>query len=169
MAAIASDYLGEIPIIATVELTLTTPNNSQVGPQKFHIDWGASRELQLFISITEIDEETGPLSFLSASDSKLIFDKVSFSGRLEDDQVFSIVPRNRLVKGTGPTGTCLFVDTRRCVHYGSRGNLKDRVVLIVKYITRSSDHNNSRGRIRFDRANIDEWYQELLAGPFSPT
>ena len=37
------------------------------------------------------------------------------------------------MKATGPAGKGLMLDTSRCLHYGSRGNTIERLVLMFQY------------------------------------
>lgn len=165
LSEITADYIGEVPVVATVQLLLSPPNVSLEGPQKLHLDYGAPKDLTTFLAINDVDEDCGPLSFFPANVSEMIRKKVDFRyKRLEDEIAFAIAGRDSLLKATGKAGTCAMVDTARCIHYGSRGNSKDRLVLQVRYMTRfsSSDHANALGLIRFDQSRQISPYQSLL-------
>ena len=41
------------------------------------------------------------------------------------------IKRSKLV---GPAGSGAFLDTSRCLHYGSRFNRRDRLVLIIQFL-----------------------------------
>jgi hypothetical protein len=54
-------------------------------------------------------------------------------GRLTDDDVDAVGVREEALRLVGPAGGGAFVDTSRCLHFGSRGNRRDRLVLLVQF------------------------------------
>jgi hypothetical protein len=55
-------------------------------------------------------------------------------GRLADQDVYQTVTEQSVVKLTGPKGNVNLVDPARCLHYGSRGNTSDRVMLMLSFL-----------------------------------
>ena len=62
MIKIASCYFGEVPIVASVNLYLSLPNDTMEGSQMYHTDAEDFQQLQFIFAITDIDEETGPFT-----------------------------------------------------------------------------------------------------------
>lgn len=130
----AAHYLGQAPALIGVEVWFTPRNKTAAHAQLFHFDHRDARQAKIFISLNDIDEDTGPLYFLDAADSAKVSRALGHSqGRYEDDEVYGVVPRDRLKSTIGPRNTGFIVDTARCLHYGSRGNDKERLVFTVNY------------------------------------
>jgi hypothetical protein len=74
------------------------------------------------------------LRFLTAADSLKVDARVGYSqGRYTDEAVYSAVPQSNVITAVGAAGAAFVVDTARCLHYGSRGNLQDRFILMVSF------------------------------------
>jgi hypothetical protein len=134
---IVSDYLGEVPIVSGVTIQITHPNKNAVGFQRFHIDREDRRQIKLFVAIEDVDEQSGPLHFLSAHQSEVLeTNERHYAGRIDDEVVQRYAGREGLQVGTLNSGDGLFLDTCRCVHFGSRGNKKPRYFLVIQYPSR---------------------------------
>lgn len=132
--AAVTEYLGQVPRLYTLRLWWSPPNQTQRGSQRFHYDHRDSRQVKLFVNLCDVTEENGPLHFFSATDSELINERVGYSqGRYEDEDVFRAVPRERLRPAVGPRGQAFMLDTGRCLHFGSRGNVRDRLILMANF------------------------------------
>lgn len=136
MLKIASAYLGEVPIIGSVNLYVTKPNTDLQGSQLFHFDGLARKEIQFVFAITDIDEDCGPFTFFTADVCKKINKFISpRQYRKSDDEVFRVLNPNKLIKMTGPRGSGWIIDTSRCLHFGSRTETKLRCHLQIHYVT----------------------------------
>ncbi len=154
---IAAGYLGELPIVGSIQLYLTHPNDSQVGFQNFHYDHTAPNDLKLFIAVNDIDEQTGPLTWFGADHSDQISEVIGTRiGRANDDDVYTAIGDGKAQRTIGPAGTCFFVDVARCLHYGSRGNTKMRAVVVFEFVSKFSyvESNLERGRILLDANDL---------------
>lgn len=133
LAAITA-YLGQAPRLYALRLWWSPPNRKAAGSQLFHYDHRDSRQMKLFVHLNDVSEDCGPLHFISAADSLTVDARVGYrQGRYSDEQIFSAVPRERLVAATGPQGTAWLLDTARCLHFGSRGNRRDRLILMASF------------------------------------
>jgi hypothetical protein len=135
----AVSYLDEIPILSSVELLWSPVNDTNIKSQQYHFDAVDYRQLKLFVNILECDRETGPFTFVPASRSAEVSRAASYVGgrrsRMTDDAVESALAPDEIIAVTGSPGSGVFVDSSRCLHYGSRGNRKERLVLLVQFLS----------------------------------
>lgn len=129
----AARYLGDLPLLASVQLWWTPPNQTVRSSQIPHVDFEDTRQLKLFLNVTEVADDQGPLTFYTAEQSRqmrrgLARHRTRFRDALLDPG------GAQPVRLTGPAGAAAFVDTSSCLHYGSRGNVRDRVVLMFQYL-----------------------------------
>ena len=57
------------------------------------------------------------------------------AGRLTDEEVLGNTAPEKVVRLTSSAGDGAFVDTSRCLHYGSRTKKGRRAVLMIKYVS----------------------------------
>lgn len=130
-----SAYLGTVPLLAGPVLWWSPPNESVTASQRFHVDTEDWRQVKVILNVFDINEKHGPFTLLPAGRSdRLRRDLAHRRGRIDDEVLFGIAGRNEVVALTGPPGSGAFVDTSRCLHFGSRGNQLDRVVLIIQFL-----------------------------------
>ncbi len=126
-----TEYLGQIPQLVTVQAWHSIPNNTAIRSQLYHYDHRDTRQAKVFINLNDIDDRTGPLHFLPANKSELIETKLGYSqADYTDEQVYSCCSPDEVLKTVGPKGDAFLVDTARCLHYGSRGNERERFMLM---------------------------------------
>ena len=137
----ATRYLGFLPILSEIRVWYS-PNdsNKSEGSQLYHLDYADINQVKVFLPIENIDEDTGPLTFVSASNSKKICDHINYKLtndeiRVPDKVVKSYITEKDEVQATGAPGDIVFVDTSACLHYGSRGATKPRKILMIQYIS----------------------------------
>lgn len=129
-----SRYLGQVPWLVNLHIWWTPPNQTAVRSQLFHYDHRDTRQAKIFINLNDVDDEAGPLHFLSAASSEKVNRKIGYSQEdYTDAEVEGCVENGEILKATGPKGSGYIVDTARCLHYGSRGNKKDRLILMISY------------------------------------
>ncbi len=132
---VATTYLGAIPRLASARLCWTPPNYSAFSSQLFHFDFEDITQVKVFINIFETSESQGPLTFLPADVSRKVKRTLgSMHSRMKDEDIYEAGGKGCEVKLVGPSGRGAFLDTSRCLHYGSRFNQKDRLVLIVQFL-----------------------------------
>lgn len=131
--AVASHYFDEVPVLSRVDFWWSPPNETKAESQLFHYDGEDKSQLKLILNVVDVDENTGPFTFLPAPASEAVAKTRRHSARLDDDLVETTVGRDVVTRLTGPAGTVGAVDTSRCLHYGSRGNLRDRVILMLQF------------------------------------
>ncbi len=128
----AAGYLGTYPKLRSVGIYVSEANSTQVSSQMFHFDMNDLTQIKCFININDVGPDNGPFTFLPA-------DRTKASGlpwvgsRFEDKNVFEKVRQDELVSLIGPPGTGAFVDTSRCLHFGSRCRADRRIVIMTQY------------------------------------
>lgn len=132
---IASRYFGSVPVLSSVSLWWTPPNDTVEKSQLFHRDSEDARQLKFFFNIRDVTEDSGPFTFLSADKSEPVKRALGYnSGRVDDARVIEAAGgEGAQIRMTGPAGSGAAVDTSRCLHYGSRGNTVGRLVLMFQF------------------------------------
>lgn len=129
-------YLGEVPILTEILLFWTPPNDTVQKSQMYHFDGEDLRQIKLFLNVLDVDDECGPFTLLPADVSDKVSGLSGYSGgkgpRLDDAEVEKAAAGQE-VQAKGAAGSGIFVDTSRCLHFGSRGNRKERLVLMVQF------------------------------------
>ena len=129
-----SEYLGQIPWLVSINVWWTQPNQTTMRSQLYHYDHRDTRQAKLFINLNDIGPNSGPLNFLPAQSSLKVNKVVGYSqGRYTDEEVYSACSPDEVLSAAGAAGSAFFVDTARCLHYGSRGNQFERLVLMVSF------------------------------------
>ncbi|NJM30248.1 MAG: hypothetical protein HC855_09235 [Rhizobiales bacterium] len=134
IAGLAARYLGEAPVLSGVNLWWSPVNKSATSSQLFHFDEADNRQLKLFLNVHEITADHGPFTLVPADLGKRVSDKKGDThGRFTDEEVEALAPRQSWQSFEGPAGALAAVDSSRCLHYGSRGNTKERVVAMFQF------------------------------------
>lgn len=142
-----TSYLGAVPRLSGAMLVWSPPNTTARSSQLFHFDYEDLTQLKMFINIFDTTEEQGPLTFLPADISVQVQKSIGrILGRVSDERVFQAGGQNHDLKLVGPRGSGAFLDTSRCLHYGSRMNKKARLIFIVQFL---KFHSSYRGYIPF--------------------
>ncbi len=143
----ATIYLGAVPRLSGAMLVWSPENDTARSSQLFHFDYEDITQLKMFINIFDTTEEQGPLTFLPADISAHVQKSIGrILGRVSDERVYQAGGQNHDIKLVGPRGSGAFLDTSRCLHYGSRFNKRDRLILIVQFL---KFHSSYRGYIPF--------------------
>lgn len=130
-----SRYLGTVPVVEGAALWWTPPNDSLQSSQAWHIDELAQRQVKVILNCLEVTEDQGPLHFLPADISAQVRKLARHHrGRLSDEWIDRADAAQYVQSATGPAGSGIIFDSSRCLHFGSRGNLRDRLVLTFHYL-----------------------------------
>lgn len=132
MLEAAAGYLGTYPELRSLGIYVSEANSSQISSQMFHFDMNDESQVKCFINVNDVGVDNGPFTFLPADVSKQ--SKLPWAGmRFEDEDVYARVRQDQSVALTGPPGSGTFVDTSRCLHFGSRCRKDRRIVIMLKY------------------------------------
>ena len=133
--AIATNYLGSVPRLASVMLWWTTANSTTKASQLYHADTEDGRQLKFFVNLTDVSAENGPFTFLPASTSRALRKALRHEvGRLQDKHINQYAASGKAVPFIGSIGSGMAVDTSNCLHYGSRTRSGERLVLMIQYV-----------------------------------
>ena len=140
MLQIAAGYMGEIPVLAKPRLWWTKPEAySPGGPQLFHIGARARpvvvRQAKFLFAMSDVDEDSGPLTFLPLDISQKIVGAIDYEmgEEVADEIIFRYVKPTDVKRFTGKAGTGIVIDTTRCFHFGRRQQTKERLMLMIQY------------------------------------
>ncbi len=130
-----SYYLNQSYVLSTVRLWWTPVNDTSISSQKFHLDEEDLTQLKVFINISEVTQNHGPFTFISSdTTTKIISGFKNGKRRFSDEDVYKHASREELIELTGKAGSGAFVDTSKCLHFGSRNNTKERLVLMAQFL-----------------------------------
>ena len=134
----AIGYMGRVPILSEVQLLWSPVNETSVKSQQYHFDTEDYRQLKIFVNIEDVTNESGPLTLVSSRQSEQIKALTGYGGgrrtRLTDELVEANLGKGEQVSVTGPAGSGIVCDTSRCLHFGSRGNKRERLVLLIQFM-----------------------------------
>lgn len=126
-----SRYLGTVPVLRRVGLWLSFPAPTHGASRLFHLDPEDFTQVRLFLNVINISKPQGPLTFLPADVSESVLAQLwrdeKKSGvrepeyrRWTDEEIFARSRSRDCVDLAGPPGSGVFLDTSRCLHFGSR-------------------------------------------------
>ena len=146
MLAIVMEYLGTVPRLSKaqppgvrfMESNLTLDDEPHLAPrhsQLYHIDYYDSPQVYVLVALEDITPESGPWTFLSASATDRIADRIGyrrrgFGYRVPDEIIRPHIREGEEIAFTAPKGGVLFIDSSRCFHYGSRNCVKPRFMMM---------------------------------------
>jgi len=136
--SVVARYFGRMPILSEIALLWTPVNSSQIKSQEYHLDTEDYRQLKLFIYISDVTSDCGPITLIPAARSAEVGRATGYVGgrrrRLKDAAVERTGADKDAIRMIGPASGGIFMDTSRCLHYGSRGNRGERLVLLIQFM-----------------------------------
>jgi hypothetical protein len=130
----ATRYLGTVPRLEGGALWWTPPNDTVTSSQMVHIDELAPRQVKIILNCDRVDLDNGPLHVLPADRSSELLRQRGRRGRIDDDWMEATGALREMMPVTGAAGSGVIFDSSRCLHYGSRGNVRDRLALAFHYM-----------------------------------
>ena len=160
----AAKYLKVFPILGKVLLYHNVPNKPEEvrGAMYWHKDDFGYRSLDLFVAITDVDEENGPLSTIKQKNIYGIFSKSSEENKSQNmagergkitDNHFEKLDENNILTLKGKKGTSLLIDSFTAYHRGGHCLSKDRMMLRFSYQTPDSIRIKSSGFHKIEEFN----------------
>lgn len=164
MITTAAKYLGVFPILTRIYLYHNIPiaESSEKAAQLWHRDGFGYKGIDLFVSITDVNEFSGPLFFLNKKNKLGVFERVENSiqnprkgerNKITLENFDKIYPKEYIDNNMGKKGTALFIDSYNCYHRGGFCKKSDRVMLRIAYDTIDSVVTNSAERFQKDNNN----------------
>ncbi|NNF77824.1 MAG: hypothetical protein HKN05_07315, partial [Rhizobiales bacterium] len=111
LIGLATHYFGQVPVLSRADFWWSPPNDSKAESQLYHYDGEDKSQLKIILNVVDVDENTGPFTFLAAPTSESIAKTRRHSARLNDDAVESTIGPGAVTRLTGPAGTVGAVDT----------------------------------------------------------
>lgn len=140
LLAMAARYLGIAPLLTSVSVFHSdavegVPRSSQL----YHCDADDVTQVKIFVYCSDVDARSGPFTLIDAATTARIQKRTDYryGSRLTDEQVRAAGGAAREHPIVGPSGTVAFIDTSRCLHFGSRvaPDAPPRLVTMIQYQT----------------------------------
>jgi hypothetical protein len=146
-------YLGFVPILTQVDLWYSVHGSDAPRlSQLWHLDHADTTQVKVWIHLSDVGRESGPLTALDAATSETLADRIDYDldkgYRVPDEQVDAVAGDDGMVRFEGPASIVDFVDTSRCFHFGSRveAGATPRRLFFAQYLTpyafKFRDHRN---------------------------
>jgi hypothetical protein len=178
LVEIATDYFGRVPRLEYIDLWLSRPSATRselYNSQLYHVDKIDQGILTLFLAVDEITADTGPFTFLPAGPSERVLNATDYSrnylfrtGRIADEDVYRHVAPDEALAVEGPPASGAFCDTGRCLHFGSRGQTRDRVVFVLRYYDDHRSHPSVYRKFPKATATIHAEAVDLMLSGLTP-
>ena len=142
----ASKYLGVLPVVAKINVNHNIVNKSKKprASMLWHKDDFGYKSLDLFLAISDIDENNGPLEFIKKKNLLGIFYKIPSDlkeqepgqrNKIEETQFSNYFNEQDFDKFLGKSGAALLIDSFTTYHRGGNCKLKNRLMLRISYQT----------------------------------
>jgi len=168
-------YLGTVPVLRRVGLLLSSPADTDADSRLYHLDPEDFSQVKIFVNVFGVTPDHGPLTWLpgpvSRAALKGVWRREKAAGahrdqfrRWDDAELAPHAGQSDRVALVGPAGTGAFVDTSRCLHFGSRikpGAM--RLVFYAQYLRYHFAYPTDRNRIEPPREADDPLVPRLLA------
>lgn len=144
LLAMVTEYLGELPVLPYIFLWRSEASLDPLKTSQFyHLDHSDMRQIKLFVFLSDINEQNGPLTVIPAPSSRKLQRKLHYNWlpnrrRVRDEDIY-LYPESSSKKSlVGKKGTTALIDTSRLFHYGSRVKNGTRYILVYRYLTINS-------------------------------
>lgn len=147
--ATVTEYMRQVPVLSnTIPPGIRLAESSIDGQiddtyrtsQLYHLDRHDFRAVYAILLLRDSTPDSGPFTFLPASASARVVKALGYRRRkvpyrLTDEQVHSVVDPSEARPFVGPAGSILYIDSNRCMHYGSRDAHTPRYQLMCAYVS----------------------------------
>jgi hypothetical protein len=164
---IVSGMLGAKPTISymTAWWSLPAGDGTAQHAERFHRDVDDWRFVKLFCYLTDVDETAGPHVFVRGSHK---INKLTEIRRFSDEEVSSAFGKGRIVRITGPAGTC-FLENTYGIHRGVPPMKAPRLIFQVLYSLRQSIYGPSapvaKIGMRGISSDLDPYVNRIYCAP----
>jgi ectoine hydroxylase-related dioxygenase (phytanoyl-CoA dioxygenase family) len=136
--ALASAYLGMRSYLRGLELWRNLPTDDPPKlSQLWHRDWDDVVNLKFFVYLSDVTAEHGPFTFAPGTHPYGAVE-LEVEGRLTDEEMTRLVPREEWVVCTGGPGTVVIADT--CgYHKGGKPVKGDRLLWTAQFTSGAAD------------------------------
>lgn len=136
---IAKKYLGNAHLHDSwLTKTLVMNGNKPMYSQRWHRDPEDTNTLKVFIYLTDVDNESGPLCYVRESQPGGKFDKIFPQNRVGGTypklgEVEKVIPKEQILNCSAPAGTVIFANTVG-LHKGGYSTGKERLMYTATYL-----------------------------------
>ena len=146
--SIVNSYFGMLARLRAFNVWHNVPTNQPPrDSQLWHRDPEDRCVLKMFVFLHELDETSGPLSYVPGThalgtvkadpESHVFKEGRKYVKRSDDEQMNALVPQQKWITATGPKGTIVLVDTRG-YHKGGAVSEHDRLVYLCMFTSQAS-------------------------------
>lgn len=142
-------YFGDRAYLWNIGLNFSPPSKYIVNSQKWHFDYGDTKQLHFIIYLTDVDLESGPFTFLPKNLSTKVKRNSLWMERLSDEELestYGIDLENDVVKLTGEAGSAFIIDPGLLLHQGARC-AKPRLALFLSVTSTSPMVRSFKGQL----------------------
>jgi len=134
---IATNYLGINAVLSSVTLMKSYPNNEPFNhSQMWHLDADDSKNVVIYLYVSEVSSENGPFELVPLSSMKKVLPPRCMRKHVYSDfQIQKFVSRFSPISIVGPSGSMFACDTCTTYHRGSRCTSTIRLALSIRYQT----------------------------------
>jgi hypothetical protein len=160
---VANGYFGMLTRLRFYNVWL---NFASTAPARYSQLWHRDPEdryiLKMFVYLTDVDEQAGPLFYAPGthgygrikSEPKLFREEGTTALRADDGSMSAVVDNTKWVKAVGPKGTIVFIDTRG-YHKGGLARCHDRIAYNCMFTSQGSACNDFFERRSLSVPNSD--------------
>jgi len=159
---IVAEHFGYIPIIGFMSYWYNPNKETETDlaaindyySRRYHLDHGDNSMIKLFVYCSDTNKDNGVLHIINAEKSKSIRETINYryihgkqskpkeaflSGNsyyVQDQVISEHLKEGQELTLDGEKGSCYFVETSQCYHYGGR-NLKtgkERLIGVIQYL-----------------------------------
>ena len=139
---VVESYLGKYYTLNGAYFLHSKNKSFELGrSQELHLDGDALKQLKIFVHLSDVDLNSGPLHVLPKTYSKSLFSSLQKKGivkkrssKISDNKLDTQV-LNEVFPLVGSRGTINIVDTSNCYHFGSRPGQSDRLILLFQFMS----------------------------------
>ena len=151
MVNTAANYMGIFPMITRIQVSLNIPreNSSARSAMLWHKDAFGFKNLDFFMAVTDIDEESGPFYCLEKKIKAGTFKNFQYRknmtgerGKVNFIDFDKIFKDFKILSLIGKSGTAFFLDSFSTFHRGGFCKSKDRLVLRICYQSHDVVHDS---------------------------
>lgn len=161
-------YFDGNPWLWNIALNYSEANNRITDSQLWHFDYGDTRQLHLMAYFSDVDLNSGPFTFLNATDSDKVNRSLWTIERFTDDDLstkYGIDVDSQAIRLIGSTGALFLADPGRVLHQGARCN-KPRMVLFATFTSVAPMSLGGARTLRPDqREDLYKTYQAKVPAP----
>lgn len=165
---IAHAYLGMFGRLYYLTLNRTVPvpaGSGAMGSQRWHRDYDDRRLCKLFIYLNDVDEASGPFTYIPTSIRGLRWghlfpQRPPLGSYPREEELARVINLGEARVNTGRAGTVIFCDTSG-LHRGGYATQKERIMFTAAYRSNSAF---SGSRLRWREMN-EEWWDKIQQDP----